>query len=145
MKNKLNKLKYKWVLDNPDKVKVAQRKWNQKRRQEIKKNPEKYADYLEKHRNYQKEYHRKYRKLNAEKFRKYWRDFQKSKYYEYKVKIKARDELHHAVKTGDIVKPKICKLCPNTTVQAHHPDYSKPLKVIWLCLSCHRKIHRLIK
>jgi len=26
-------------------------------------------------------------------------------------------------------------------IQAHHPDYSKPLEVIYLCVYCHHKLH----
>jgi hypothetical protein len=28
-------------------------------------------------------------------------------------------------------------------VQAHHADYARPLDVSWLCISCHRDIHRI--
>lgn len=34
------------------------------------------------------------------------------------------------------IKP--CEICGSKDAQAHHPDYSKPLKVVWLCLKHHR-------
>jgi hypothetical protein len=32
--------------------------------------------------------------------------------------------------------------CGNPVAQAHHPDYSNPRLVEWLCLACHRALHR---
>jgi hypothetical protein len=28
-----------------------------------------------------------------------------------------------------------------TKLHAHHEDYKRPLNVIWLCRSCHQRIH----
>jgi len=44
---------------------------------------------------------------------------------------------------GELVKPESCERCGNATsyVYAHHPDYSKPLEVRWLCGSCHKLTH----
>ncbi len=47
-----------------------------------------------------------------------------------------------ARKNGILVRPKKCSKClAITTPVAHHPDYAKPLQVVWLCDSCHAKTH----
>ena len=55
-------------------------------------------------------------------------------------KNKARWALRAAVKSGIVVKGS-CKICKSQKAQGHHPDYSKPLKVIWLCTKHHEDIH----
>lgn len=48
----------------------------------------------------------------------------------------------NALKTGRLINPKICSECGKRgRIEGHHPDYSKPLGVIWLCSSCHRSVH----
>lgn len=37
--------------------------------------------------------------------------------------------------------PKPCERCGDNDVVMHHADYSKPLKVTWLCRSCHNLVH----
>lgn len=59
----------------------------------------------------------------------------------------ARYQLREAVKVGKVVKSKTCHQCGKQPLLArnlhgHHPDHSKPLEVVWLCGSCHRKEHR---
>jgi hypothetical protein len=53
-----------------------------------------------------------------------------------------RAHLHvqSAVKNGKL-KAQPCKVCFATPTQAHHPDYSQPLEVIWLCALHHRQEH----
>lgn len=54
----------------------------------------------------------------------------------------ARVVLWQAVKAGKVIKPNTCeRCCLAQTLEAHHPDYSQPLKVQWLCSSCHSLIH----
>lgn len=55
-------------------------------------------------------------------------------------KYKARYTLKNAVYSGK-VKKENCKICGSEKSQAHHPDYSKPLEVIWLCVKHHREEH----
>lgn len=55
---------------------------------------------------------------------------------------KARDAVNSAVQRGVLIKPLVCSRCPNTgMIHGHHPDYTKPLEVIWLCPICHAKEH----
>lgn len=35
-----------------------------------------------------------------------------------------------------------CVMCRSKKSQMHHPDYSKPTFVIWLCRPCHLALHR---
>ena len=54
-------------------------------------------------------------------------------------KYRARNAVSNALRDGRLVKGP-CKECGTTErVQAHHPDYSKPLDIEWLCFSCHRE------
>lgn len=45
------------------------------------------------------------------------------------------------------MKPELCQCCGANGVEihGHHPDYSKPLEVIWLCTSCHGAEHRRLR
>lgn len=57
-------------------------------------------------------------------------------------KTEARYQLNLAVKRGEITRPDKCSSCGKTKrVTAHHPDYSKPFDVIWLCYECHGELH----
>ena len=49
--------------------------------------------------------------------------------------------LNAAYNRGKLI-PQPCK-CGATKVEMHHPDYSKPLLVEWLCRPCHLDHHKL--
>jgi hypothetical protein len=36
-----------------------------------------------------------------------------------------------------------CSMCGALKAECHHPDYTKPLEIIWLCRRCHKRIHRI--
>lgn len=38
-----------------------------------------------------------------------------------------------------------CLLCGAEDSQMHHPDYTKPLSVLWLCQPCHLLLHQVLK
>lgn len=39
--------------------------------------------------------------------------------------------------------PLPCLICGTAETEAHHPDYSRPLDVIWLCTTHHKAAHKL--
>jgi hypothetical protein len=60
----------------------------------------------------------------------------------YPQQMAARAAVNNAVQWGRIIKPTICETCKTTAcLDGHHPDYSKPLDVVWLCKPCHATIH----
>lgn len=60
-----------------------------------------------------------------------------------KHKARARDLVQKAIKSGRLTRPATCGRCgAGARIEAHHPDYSKPLDVVWLCDPCHSSEHR---
>ena len=37
--------------------------------------------------------------------------------------------------------PEPCVLCGKRGEHRHHPDYNRPFDIVWLCESCHHKLH----
>ena len=67
------------------------------------------------------------------------------------AKKKARDILWQHVRSGRLERPLACERCGEipprdfrgcSQVEAHHPDYSEPLLVEWLCPGCHVEADR---
>lgn len=56
-------------------------------------------------------------------------------------KRRASVAVHNAVKRGKMKKLS-CEICGDPKSEAHHPDYDKPLDVMWLCRKHHADIHR---
>lgn|SRR3990167_4312929 len=75
------------------------------------------------------------------KRRRWLREYNRKKRLKFPDRYKAVQKLDNAVRDGRI-KRKKCKLCGSKIVQGHHPDYSKPFDVIWLCPEHHREIHK---
>lgn len=109
-----------WYKNNPDKV-IAGRI---KRR--------------EHQANYYREWYRKHGRKRAENYTeitKQWRKLNPEK-------VKVKNLVGIAIKSGKIKRPKICSICgKERRLNAHHSDYNFSLKVKWLCHSCHKKEH----
>lgn len=56
-------------------------------------------------------------------------------------KLKAWAIVTAAIKSGELVRLP-CTICGDPKSEWHHPDYSKPLYVIWLCRKHHAQAHR---
>lgn len=55
---------------------------------------------------------------------------------------RANNAVSNAVRDGRLTKPQACWHCGSTRgVVAHHPDYSRPLAVSWMCQACHKRTH----
>lgn len=57
-------------------------------------------------------------------------------------KIEARKQVMLAIKKG-LLKRQPCEVCGDPKSEAHHPDHSKPLEVVFLCREHHREIEKL--
>ena len=61
-----------------------------------------------------------------------------------RMRHEARWQANRARAAGRL-KPESCRDCGETKVQMHHPDYYKPLEVVWLCRACHLAEHAKAK
>lgn len=66
--------------------------------------------------------------------------YSKTRRINHPEKCKAKRLLDNAIRDGKIVRQP-CERCGASKAQAHHPDYGRPLDVVWLCFKCHRKEH----
>lgn len=75
-------------------------------------------------------------KLRAETTKRYKKDFP--------LRYKAHCIVNNAIRSGKLKKPKRCSICKKIAlrIEGHHDDYTKPLKVKWLCTPCHRCLDR---
>lgn len=68
----------------------------------------------------------------------------------YKEKYPERDYAHNAVnnavRDGRLLPWPACAVpeC-NCKPEAHHPDYGRPLDVVWLCDAHHKEVHKMAR
>lgn len=74
---------------------------------------------------------------NLEKYREYRRAYRKR----YPEMHKATLRVRYAIVNGKLQKEPCSKCGRTDNVHGHHEDYSKPLDVVWLCLTHHAEIH----
>ncbi len=79
---------------------------------------------------------KKWSKENPDKLAK----SQKAHGKKYPDRIKARNAINQRLFHGRLVKLP-CVTCQAMPTEAHHPDYSKPLHVVWLCRRHHLEVH----
>lgn len=68
------------------------------------------------------------------------REYKARKEPEELFRHKVRKLLGSAVRSGRLKRPRACERCSiKCKPDGHHPDYSKPFEVQWLCPKCHRR------
>ena len=52
----------------------------------------------------------------------------------------------HSIVANNNLRLKHCEKCNanNCRLEGHHFDYSRPKKIITLCVKCHKEIHRVV-
>lgn len=76
--------------------------------------------------------------------REYFLKYQKEYKQKNPEKIKARLLVKEAIKKG-ILPKQPCVECGDVNSKGHHPNYSKPLEVVWLCQKHHQRVHAELK
>lgn len=61
---------------------------------------------------------------------------------EFPNRRRAQGLVAYALRSGKLVKQP-CLVCGEKAV-AHHPDYDRPLDVVWLCQPHHKQTHALV-
>lgn len=81
------------------------------------------------------EWNRQWRKRNAEKIAAYDKARRSS------AKQRASRLIRNRVLRGKLQKLP-CEICGDPNTHGHHPDYSKPAEVKWLCPKHHAEAHK---
>lgn len=59
-------------------------------------------------------------------------------------KGRAHRVVRWAIKAGKLQRQP-CQRCGSPRAEAHHPNYSQPLNILWLCTKCHHGEHRRLR
>jgi len=102
---------------------------HRERKREIRRKSEARPEYKER----RKEYMRKWAEENKDKIR--------ANRKKWATRHATRKITKEAIKSGKLIK-KPCEVCQNPRVEAHHPDYTKPFLIVWLCKKHHTLLRR---
>jgi hypothetical protein len=142
--NPSKKYKYfkKLIEINPDFYKELKEKYEQKIFNKKIKIIEKRKLKYKKHKIYRKSYNKLYNKNRTKQ------NSQNTKKHRYlhPEREYARRVITQLINSKKLIPPLKCTLCnirrnKKRKIVAHHPDYSKPLEIIWICQKCHINIH----
>jgi hypothetical protein len=133
-----------WKKNNPEKLIISNRKSCKKRYEKFSEERKKYNKfYRDKYAEEKKLRDSQWRLKNPDKVKEHRRVAARNQRKNDPEKVSARLAIMHEIKMGRIVKPNNCSRClKECKPEGHHPDYSKPLEVIWLCRQCHNKEHK---
>lgn len=113
-----------WAKKHPGKVKQKEKRRREKHKEKIAK--------------YYREWYAKGGRNRAKNYAQVIMVWQKN----HPVERKVRHIVERAIQKGELTRPLYCALCGRESrIQAHHEDYSKAFDILWVCASCHKKIH----
>ena len=119
-KNRTLKKNKEWKENNKERALSATRKWAEEHKERVL--------FL----------HKSWREKNKNKFKGYYQKYRKK----FPEKIKAGRLARDIVIPDDVV----CSICGlHKKIQRHHPDYEKPLEILFVCRGCHLNIHKNLK
>lgn len=89
------------------------------------------------------DYYRQYDRMRANQPHRKKTNFEQSQAWrqEHPNRRRAQGLVQHALRNGRLVKQP-CWVCGSKAV-AHHPDYDRPLDVVWLCQAHHKQAHAI--
>lgn len=138
--NRISHKKWREKPENKERIREMKRLWNLNNRDRVRSN------WLRWFKNNEE----KFKRMSAEKYKVFCKTergkklmalYQKTYAKKYPEKRNARLIVFRAVKSGKIKKLP-CQVCGESRVEGHHPDYSKPLSVKWLCKKHHIAEHK---
>lgn len=136
-KEKVNKAHKEWLEKNPGYASKAAAIYQKKNKEKVN---EYHREWYQKNKDKFKEQRRKQRPRINEWAKVY------TKKEEVRFKLRANVKLNTALSKGKIIRPECCQFCSfKGKLEGHHADYSKPLEVIWLCVPCHKALHKRLK
>lgn len=132
-----------WKINNPEILVESNKKSCKKGYEKFKSERLEYGKlYRQVYAEEKKQRDSEWRLRNPDKVREYGRKSAANQRKNSPLKVKARMLVQYAVEIGILMKPTNCSKClKECKPEGHHPDYSKPLEVIWLCRECHNKEH----
>jgi hypothetical protein len=90
------------------------------------------------------DYYRQYDRMRASHPHRMANNFKQSQEWrqQFPNRARAQSMVQHALRSGRLTKQP-CLVCGENAV-AHHPDYDRPLDVVWLCQPHHKQAHALV-
>lgn len=90
------------------------------------------------------DYYRQYDRMRASQPHRMANNYAQSQGWrqEFPNRRRAQGQVQHALRSGKLTKQP-CWVCGEKAV-AHHPDYDRPLDVVWLCQPHHKQAHALV-
>jgi hypothetical protein len=124
-----------WRENNREKTSQSVKDWKLK-------NSEKIKEYVRNNKEKQKIYAEKYKNKDVERFNALRRESIRRSKEKFPEKVRARKMVECAIRNGFMERPNSCSICSiECNPDGHHPDYNKPLEVVWVCRKCHFSLH----